>query len=487
MRKEREFVQHIPWSRWKYALAWRKQSAFVGMLALTAEISFAAMLLWGSAPVLAQEAVSQEEPTPSSVEQIITPMERSFERKLWRPGLFPWLKEKLKETNPFLRDTRLDFHLRTYYLLEDDRGNGKKEAWAIGGDLVYQSGYFLDHFSVGAMLSTSQPLYAPEGRDGTILLAPGQEGYTVLSEIYGRVKLIGENFLNLYRYEYNTPYMNKDDSKMTPRTFEGYVFQGSVRSRDGDQRVSYGLGYVDKIKNKPESTFQSMSRAAGAQVDRGVFAGGFNYFYRGLQVGAVDYYCPDIINIGYAETRYTLKVTERLGFLFAAQFSDERSVGSELLTGSSFHVTQGGLMASTSYRNAILTFAYSGVSNGADMQNPWGGYPGYTSVQVESFKRAGEQAFMVKGSYNFARLGLEDVTAYALWTHGWGAVNPATGTSVYQQDEYNFDLQWLPAKGLLKGFWFRARYAHVDSRGGNASGFPINDFRLIIDYLFPLL
>ncbi len=121
------------------------------------------------------------------------------------------------------------------------------------------------------------------------------------------------------------------------------------------------------------------------------------------------------------------------------------------------------------------------------MQNPWSGYPGYASVQVKDFNRAGEQAFMVKGSYNFARLGLEDVTAYVFWTHGWGAVNPATGSSVYQQDEYDFDLQWLPKSGFLKGFWFRARYAHVDSRDGTSSGFPVNDIRFIVNYVFPLL
>ena len=59
--------------------------------------------------------------------------------------------------------------------------------------------------------------------------------------------------------------------------------------------------------------------------------------------------------------------------------------------------------------------------------------------------------------------------------------------SVYQQDEYDFDLQWLPKSGFLKGFWFRARYAHVDSRDGNPSGFPINDYRFIVNYVFPLL
>lgn len=445
------------------------------------------LLLSPASPTLAQETISQEEPTPSSVDQIVTPMERTFARKLWRPGLFPWLKEELKDTNPFFRDTRLDLHLRTYYLGQQNTGSQTKEALAIGSDLSYQSGYFLDHFSLGAVLSTSQPLYAPEGRDGTNLLAPGQEGYTVLSEIYGRVKLAGENFLNLYRYEYNTPYIGKNDSRMTPNTFEGYTFLGATGDPSGGQRVAYGVGYIDKIKTQNDSTFQSMSRAAGAQVDRGVFAGGVNYFYRGFQIGAMDYYSQDIINIGYTETKYSMAVTERLGFLFAAQLTDERSVGSDLLTGSSFHVTQWGLMASASYRYGILTFAYTNVSTGADMQNPWSGYPGYTSDQVESFNRAGEQAFMVKGSYNFTRLGLEDVTAYALWTHGWGAVNPATGSSLYQQDEYDFDLQWLPKNGFLKGFWFRARYAHVDSRDGTSSGFPVNDIRFIVNYVFPLL
>ena len=64
------------------------------------------------------------------------------------------------------------------------------EAWALGGALSYQSGWFLDHFSVGAVLYTSQRLYGPDDRDGTLLLKPGQQGYTVVGQLYGRVKLV---------------------------------------------------------------------------------------------------------------------------------------------------------------------------------------------------------------------------------------------------------------------------------------------------------
>ena len=35
------------------------------------------------------------------------------------------------------------------------------------------------------------------------------------------------------------------------------------------------------------------------------------------------------------------------------------------------------------------------------MQSPWGGYPGYTSVQVEDFNRDGEEAWMLRAAYCF--------------------------------------------------------------------------------------
>src|SRR5208337_1741127 len=114
-------------------------------------------------------------------------------------------------------------------------------------------------------------------------------------------------------------------------------------------------GYIDKIKLRDSDEFISMSAAAGApQVNRGVSVAGANFSYRGFELGAIDYYSQDIINIFYSETSYLVDVTDRLGFKYSAQFTDQRSAGSELLTGSEFHTNQFGLMASTSYCNGIL-------------------------------------------------------------------------------------------------------------------------------------
>ncbi|MCK7582047.1 MAG: OprD family porin [Chromatiales bacterium] len=149
-----------------------------------------------------------------------------------------------------MRDTRLDLNLRTYYSYSDNYDNTKNEAWALGGSLAYRSGWFLDRLKMGAALYTSQPLYAPDDRDGTLLLKPGQEGYTVVGQLYGKVKLGEQAIINIYRQQANSPYLNSNDSRMSPNTFEGYALTGAAGGKEGAPKINYGAGYVDKIKSR---------------------------------------------------------------------------------------------------------------------------------------------------------------------------------------------------------------------------------------------
>jgi len=462
--------------RWVSGLEGRRRSASKGMRFLAAEIGLLFMLLWGSTPALAQEA-SGDKPTPSSVDEIINPMDRTFEKE-------PPREEAAKPTHPFFRDQKLDLNLRTYYMYKDKVDDSLSEAWALGGALNYKSGYFLDHFSLGAAVYTSQPLYAPEERDGTLLLAPGQEGYTVLGQLYGEVKIVPDHFFRFYRQEYNTPYINKNDFRMTPNTFEGYTFHGAFGGKDGAPGLNYGGGYITKIKERNSDQFVWMSKDAGANVDRGVATAGLLFSQGPFSFGAIDYYSDDIINIFYTEAKGVFHLTKELGLRFSVQYSDQRSVGSDYLKGYDFSTNQFGVKGEMSYRKAIFTLAYSIADKGADLQSPWGVHPGYTSVQVQDFNRAGENALLGKLSYDFSRLGLTGVTAYALWVHGWNRVDPVTNASVKQEDEYDLDLQWRPQIKVLKGFWFRTRYAYVDQKDGGPSQ---SDFRIIVNYDIPML
>jgi hypothetical protein len=458
-------------------LAGRRRSASKRILFLAAGVGVVTILLGGSASVLAQEAVSQETPTPSSVDEIINPMDRAFEKK-------PPREEPEKPVHPFLRDQKLDLNVRTYYLYKDKYDDSLSEAWAVGGALRYKSGYLFDRLALGAAVYTSQPLYAPDDRDGTLLLKPGQEEYTVLGQLYGEIKVLPDNYLRFYRQEYDTPFINKNDNRMTPNTFEGYSFHGAYGGKDGGPGLRYGAGYITQIKERNSDKFVDMSKDAGAKVDRGVAVAGLNYSQGPFSIGAIDYYSDDIINIFYTEAKGVFKLTKELGLMFSAQYTDQRSVGSDYLKGYDFDTNQFGIKGEISYRRAILTLAYTIADDGADLQNPWSSYPGYTSVQVQDFNRAGENAFLTKLSYDFSSLGLPGVTAYGLWVHGWNRVDPITKDSVKQEDEYDFDLQWRPQIKVLKGLWFRTRYAYVEQRDGGPSQ---SDFRIIVNYDIPLL
>lgn len=385
--------------------------------------------------------------------------------------------EKPAQQSPFFRDTKFGLQLRTYYFYRDKYDDSKSEAWAVGGSLSYKSGYWADRLGIGAVVYTSQPLYAPDDRDGTLLLKPGQEGYTVLGQIYGEVRLADRIFAAIGRKEYDTPYVNKNDVRMTPNTFEGITAYGKAGGKDGAPAWRFGGGYLTKIKERNSDEFIWMSQDAGASasVERGVYLAAANVTLKDLSIGAAEYYSDDIINIVYAEAKYGL--TLGLPVKLAAQYSDQRSTGDDLLTGQEFSTSQWGVKADVGLGAATLTLGYTDTASGSDMRNPWSSCPGYTAVQVQDFNRADEAAVILKGLYDFSRHGLGGLSAYALWVHGSGREAPA-----YNEDEVDLNLQWTPKSGALKGTSLRVRYAKVMQDGG---GDPeIDDFRVILNYDF---
>jgi len=413
-----------------------------------------------------------------STEQGATPIDRAD-----MAGPFPEqpvLTEPVppEKRMPFFDDAKVSAQARTYYLNRENYDDSKNEAWALGGSATFLSGYAANLVRVGAVAYTSQPVYAPDDRDGTALLKPDQEGFTVLGQLYGEFKFTDQLAGAIGRKEYNTPYINKNDSRMSPNTFQGVAFYGSAGGVDGTPAWRYGVGYVSKIKERNADNFVWMSDVAGANVERGVYAAGVNYKQGGLNVGGFQYYSRDIIDIFYTEAIYALKPSGSL-LKLSVQYTNQSSMGDNQLTGSEFSSNQWGVKADMGLGDALLTLAYTDTAHGADMLSPWGGYPGYTSVQVEDFDRAGESAVMIRAAYDLSKLWARGMSVYALWVHGAGVDSPN-----YNEDEIDLNLEWTPEKATaLRGMSFRVRYAHVVQDGG---GDPtIDEFRIIVNYDFP--
>ena len=155
--------------------------------------------------------------------------------------------------------------------------------------------------------------------------------YTVLGEAYAEIRIVDGYTITIGAKGYDTPFINRNDNRMTPNTFEAIVFQGRTElgkastepgkastdsSKDGKDVVEpkkevvpvlkYGVGYFSEIKERNADQFVSMSVDAGASVARGVYAAGLIYEKGKFSLGAIDYYSDDIINIAYAETKMEL-------------------------------------------------------------------------------------------------------------------------------------------------------------------------------------
>jgi outer membrane OprD family porin len=450
---------------------------------------------FGAGDLLSQQAVtpSSQPNAPataatSSTEQGQTPLTETFDFREFQ----------LAARKKALEDTKFEFQLRTYYFDREDFNGSRKQAWAIGGWAGVKTGYFLEHFAFGLTAYASAPLYAPEENDGTLLLKPGQEGYAVLGEAYAEIRIVDDMILSIGRKAYDTPFINKNDTRMTPNTFEAIVLQGrivvenlppapQVTSEDSKDpapapaptvkpaAIKYGVGYVEEIKERNADRFVSMSADAGAPVDHGVLTAGAIYEKGKFSLGAIDYYCEDVINIAYGEIKGEMPIGSSVRLRLAGQFVDQRSVGDEVLQAGGFSVRQFGVKVELPVSNFLFTTAFTAASDGnANLRAPWSGYPGYTSVQVQDFNRTGESAIMFRIGYDVACI--PGLSAYVLAVFGGDPQDP----SQFRQDEYDANLQWTPPKGCLKGFSVRARYAVVHQHGGSVND--LTDLRGIVNY-----
>src|SRR5262249_58598607 len=116
------------------------------------------------------------------------------------------------------------------------------EAWALGGWLTLESGWLLDTFRMGATAYTTQPAYAPDSRDGTGLLGPDQSSITVPGQAFGQLRYQNYALLTGYRQLVNQGFVNPQDNRMIPNTFEGATLACTVGP------VDYYVGELPALK-----------------------------------------------------------------------------------------------------------------------------------------------------------------------------------------------------------------------------------------------
>ena len=253
--------------------------------------------------------------------------------------------------------------LRTYYFDQESLTGSQSTAWALGGWAGLRSPWWGDLFQVGIVGYTSQKLYGPDDKDGTKLLAPGQEQITVLGEAFGAVRILGQTVTG-YRQLINRPFINPQDSRMIPNTFEAYTLTGSAG------QVAYTGGYITKKKNRESDSFAWMSNVAGGTGDQQgvIYAGGTWDFARNGYVRMDEQYAVDVFNTFYVDGKYPIAIDDRTSMTLGAQYYPQTSVGDEQI--GSFSTYGFGLQATVSHGPAGGQLYYTQTGRGYSTQSP---------------------------------------------------------------------------------------------------------------------
>ncbi|HEU5304591.1 MAG TPA: OprD family outer membrane porin [Gemmatimonadales bacterium] len=393
---------------------------------------------------------------------------------------YPELREGMSKLPPFLRDTDLNVHFRTFYFNRQNDNDTASEAWALGGWVQYASGWLADTFAIGATYYMSFPLYAPEDRGGTLVLTPGQDTIGTFGEAWAALRYENYALLRGGRQKIDEGYLNPQDNRMVPITFEALMLGGKVGW------VQYDVGYVWTIKQRDSNDFISMSRQAGAGVSdgEGLYLGSVALTpIKDLLIYAGNYYATDVFNTFFGKAEYTMPLAKDLALQVGLQGTDQRSVGDNRV--GDFTTWNIGAGARVLWRGLTFSAATHFTGDDANISQPWGSWPGYLSLMVTDFDRANEKAFGFGLSYDFGGpllpFQVPGLSVKLLYAQGNDREDPATGNGLPTTREGNLDIIYNVQ--AVKGLQFRFRNAYV----GRGNPDTLKDFRIIVNYEWDLL
>ena len=433
-------------------------------------ISLCIALLAPCAVTYGSEYQQLENIAPESAEELSVGLDAIDKPPERRPSL-ELLRDVLAKRSPFWRDSSLDLGIRVYDFQRESGVESLAEAIAVGTDLTFQSGKWHDRLSLAVSWHTSSGIDAPAERGGTGLLAPDQSDLSVISRAYLQYDLAEATSLRLYRQDFNMPYINRQDSRMIPNTYEAYVVQHPGKS------FRWIVGHISKMKERDSEQFVPMGEVAGAPNDNSgtTIAGARYIFANEMSLGAIMQHTEDLFTTAYSELTYKRTLSDAWGMQGAAQVTNQWSTGSEKV--GDFNTYSWGLRGALSFRGAVLTAAYTKTGD-SEIRKPFGGTPGFTSSMLFDFDRANEDAYRIGLSQNFTKYGLPGTSLIVQYTKGRNAKSDV-GAPLVDTDEIAVTADYRPQEGFFKGLWLRIRYAEADR------GSPVDDrrdLRIILNY-----
>lgn len=327
----------------------------------------------------------------------------------------------------FFDDATLTLHMRSYLFDMSHNGDSNPAAWAIGGWVGYETGWIGDFLKLGAVGYTSQPLWAPADREGSLLLLPDQGAISVLGQAYAALRY-EDQVLTMYRQMVDQPEVNPHDNRMVPNTFEGVSLKGDLGP------LSYYAGYLTRMKTRDADDFVNMAKIAGVDQDEPMYLGGVSYAPdQDLKLQTSLYVVPDLLASSYTDGMWMTGQADGDHIKLSAQFMIQSGIGDQLLTGSEFVTWMGGILGEVRRGDLTLMAGYTANGTDNDWRYPYGMWPGYTNMIIGVFARAEEQAALFGATYDLSGIGFKGLTLGAQ-----AALDTHVASGRARWDEYDF-------------------------------------------------
>lgn len=406
--------------------------------------------------------------------------------------------------DPFIRDAKAGYHLRSFYMDQTDTDGTVNQAWAAGGWLYAQSGYWKKVLQLGATYYFSLPVYAPDGEGGTQLLRPQQQSIDVLGELFVRARYAKQT-LTLYRQQINMgyalpsgvrsnrsdlAYVGRLDNRMVPVTYQAALLGGPIAlPEQGEQQLRYWAGYAWDAKPRDSNQFVSMGEAIGAEGSAaGISIAGLQWSpMKDLWTQAWFHRADDVLGIVFLDLDYVHRLQGSRYWRFGTQYTQQDAAGGTALTGNSFSTWNWQAYAEFGWQRIKLYGAYSTIADAQQIRTPFSSGPIYTQLVTRNFLRAGENTVLLGTSF-----ALDDILpGLSLWleaVEGRNAVVAGSRAALPDEREIDIGTSWtIREKGsIFDGARIRARAAwvHDDGPDGTQRG---TDYRIDLNWPISLL
>lgn len=385
------------------------------------------------------------------------------------------------DSGEFTGRNKLNANIRSYYMNRSYDNSADGEALATGGWIDWQSPTWKNYAHIGATAYTSQNMFADDEYNRTQLLQNDEKSYSGISNIY--LQLDHEELsARLGRFEINDPYMNGDDARMIPNSFQGA--QGTF---DINPHWMIGIGHFTEMKSTTSTSYDHLYEVANQvygldmKTNHGVSTYGLRYQESADHGGGLFYqHAPDFIDTIYIDYSREIIALNNGSIALAGQYTTQESVGNKIA--GDFKAEHFG--AKLTWQQGIVKtqLAYSYYSETAQLLRPWSASTAFNAIQWSDSDRPGEKGALIGVGIDLSELVTPGLTISTKYYKG---NTPDEGTWASPDvSEWGVDIVYSVPQGTFKDLELRVRNASVKQKNttGNNDADSLNDFRVIANY-----